>query len=340
MARSREASGAERVAAFLLTLDKSAAAEVLKHLDENVIVEVVEALKKLDSSHQSPEAERELYRELIGSLHKPSGARLKSESELKNLLRTTLGAEQAGKVWDKIHQRVLQERPFLSIEAHPAKNIAMALNEESEAVSALVLAHVDPTLCAEVLGSMEPDRALATVQRMAGLVPPGFQELVRIAGQLTARLAEIAAGPVPAEPARRLRTIAEVLNLSKPNVGQHVLGGIAKENAGMAAEIREYMFTFDDLAGLDKRAMQKVLSSVDMRTLAISLKGAPKSVEDNVMINLSQRVRGMVAEERELTGPMPMSEVLIMRGELMKAVRTLLESGEIAGQRTGDELVT
>jgi flagellar motor switch protein FliG len=340
MPRSSEPTGAERVAAFLLTLDKGAAAEVLKHLDENVIVEVVEALKRLDAAHQSPETERELYRELIGALRKPTGARLKSESELKNLLRTTLGAEQAGKVWDKIHQRVLQERPFLSIEAHPAKNIALALAEESDAVAALVLAHVDPALCAEVLGCMEPERSLATVRRMAGLVPPGFQELVRIAGQLTARLGEIATGPVPAEPARRLRTIAEVLNLSKPVVGQHVLGGIAKEDAGMAAEIREYMFTFEDLADLDKKAMQKVLSSVDMRTLSISLKGAPKAVEENVMANLSQRVRGMVAEERELTGPMAMSEVLVMRGELMKAVRSLLESGEIAGQRSGDELVT
>jgi flagellar motor switch protein FliG len=123
-------------------------------------------------------------------------------------------------------------------------------------------------------------------------------------------------------------------------VERSVLGGLEEEDAQMVAEIREYMFTWEDLASLDKRAMQKVLTSVDTRTLSIALKGSSTSVEENILSNLSSRVREMVAEERELAGPMPMSEVQVLRDEVMKAVRGLMESGEIKTTRAGEDLVT
>ena len=57
------------------------------------------------------------------------------------------------------------------------------------------------------------------------------------------------------------------------------------------------------------------------------------------MDNLSSRVRAMVVEERELTGPMPMSEVRVMRAEVMEAVRTLMDSGEFKPSKSGEDLV-
>ena len=57
------------------------------------------------------------------------------------------------------------------------------------------------------------------------------------------------------------------------------------------------------------------------------------------MENLSSRVRAMVAEERELTGPMAMSEVNLMRAEIMEAVRALMDSGEFSPAKSGEDLV-
>jgi flagellar motor switch protein FliG len=94
------------------------------------------------------------------------------------------------------------------------------------------------------------------------------------------------------------------------------------------------------LAGVERRAMQKILASVDTRTLAIALKGSSRRVEENVVGNLSERVRAMIADERELAGALPMSEILKARNEIMTAVRTLMESGEFRPSRAGEELVT
>ena len=75
------------------------------------------------------------------------------------------------------------------------------------------------------------------------------------------------------------------------------------------------------------------------RTLSIALKACPPAVEQNVMNNLSSRVRDMVADERELAGAIPMTEVAAARGEVMTAVRALMDAGEFSPARAGEELV-
>jgi len=58
------------------------------------------------------------------------------------------------------------------------------------------------------------------------------------------------------------------------------------------------------------------------------------------MSNLSQRVREMVADERELAGPVPLAEVHAARAEIMVSVRGLLEAGEFSLTKSGEELVS
>jgi len=334
-----EPSGAERAAAFLLSLEAEQAAEVLRHLDEGVIVDVVEAMGSLDRKLIDPAGIERLRKELIRNLTQPSAVRVRSEDELFRMLERTLGAQQATAVFEKIQQHLLQERPFLSIESQPPGDIVRALQGESDAVVSLVLAHIDPALSAEILSLLDSERSLQVVKRMAGLVPPSFDTLIAIAGDIGERMQSIAALPMAADPSSRLRTIAEVLNFSEPEVEKAVLDGIDAENAEMAAEIREFMFTWEDLATVDKRSMQKILSAVDTRTLSISLKGSSEAVEENIMSNLSARVREMVADERVLAGSMTLKEVQFMRNEVLRAVRGLMEAGEFRPARAGEELV-
>jgi len=337
---SKEMSGAQKAAAFLMSLDKEAAANVIKNIDEKVIVEVVEAMARLEADMVAVEAVRALDREFVKSLRKPRATRLRSEDELRTMLEQTLGKSQAGELFKKIQQRLLHERPFLAIEKEPADLILRALSHESDAVAALVLAHLDPSLSAELLGLMDGERALAMIRRMATLVPPSFETLVAIAQDLQARVREAGSGPVAPDTGARLRTIAEVLNYSQPEVEKTVLDGIHRDDAKMATNIREFMFTWENLADLDSRAMQKVLGSVDTRTLAISLKGSSAAVEQNIMANLSARVRDMVKDEREIAGAMSVRDIQASRAEIMKAVRTLMESGEFRPARGGEDLVS
>lgn len=336
---SREPNGAQRAAAFLLSMDKERAREILRHLDQRVLVPIVEAMGHLDPSLSKPENLHKLYLDFAEYVDTPEGVRSKDEIELRRMLEESFDSSQAQTVLDRMHQRQLQEHPFLAIEFESPAHIAAALADESDAVIAAVLAHVIPGLSAQVLSGFDEERALAIVRRMATLIPPAFDTLVSIAEELASRIESISSGPVARDRETRLKSIAEVLSYTDPHIEQGVLEGLNEEDTEMASEIREHMFAWRDLSDVDKRAMQKILASIDTRTLSISLKGADKEVANNILANLSSRVRDMVEEERELLGAMPLSEVNQAREELLKAVRALIESGEFRPARAGEDLV-
>ncbi|MBL8858678.1 MAG: hypothetical protein JNL28_09250 [Planctomycetes bacterium] len=332
-------SGPQKVAAFLLSLDKDAAASVLKSLDPRVVSEVASAMTELDPKLQDRAAVDALYTELSRMLHAPAKPRAAADAELTTLLESSLGKDKSKTVLAEIHARRRHERPFANIEKQPSLIIGRALREESAAVAALVLAHLEPKLSGEILSMLDPEAAVDVVKRMSQIVPPGFDTLATVAECVEARMVVVGALPSPVEPKERLKTIAQMLTLSQKEVEKAVLEGLEETDKDMVGEIREYMFTWDDLATLDKRAMQKVLSSVETRALAIGLKGSRPEVESNIMNNLSTRVRAMIADERDLAGALPMVEILQSREVIMKAVRGLLESGELSTSKAGEELV-
>lgn len=339
MASKDSIDGAERVAAFLLTLERSAAAQILQHLAEDVVAEVVEAMEEIDPTIATDEVVEQIYTE-VAAMRYEGNIRPTTTKELEQLLQAGLGAARAKSVLELIERRRRMERPFVVIEQLPPRTLARAMAEESPAAIAVVLAHVDPQLSAFVLGGFEVEKALDIVRRMATLTPPSYEILSLLAQDLHARMLRYAEEPESRSSSQRLQSIAELLNSSSAEMGAGVLDGLADTDANMVGEIRNYMFTWDDIADVDRRSMQQILGSVDTRTLAIALKACRPEVETNITNNLSSRVKDMVAEERELSGAMPMSEVLAAREEIMRGVRAMIESGDFKPAKGGDELVS
>lgn len=334
-----EIQGAQRVAAFLLSLDTQEATRLIGTLAEDVVADVARAMVDLDPELSEPGRAEELRRELAVHANRPKTVRPCDTGELQDLLSAGLGPTKSAPVIEDVYERRVQERPFLELESASPAALAAVLGSESAAVCALVLAHVSPSLAAGVLQALDDEAALDVVRRMAFLKPPGFQVLREIAGTLTARLEAQGDGGGSGDGGARLKTIAELLNFSDAEMEKNVIEAIQEDDAEMADALREYMFTWEDIGTIDKRAMQKILGAVDTKTLSMALKGCSEPVEENVMSNLSQRVREMVKEERDLVGAVPLSEVIAARDEIMRSVRALIESGEFKPSRGGEELV-
>ena len=340
MSAEATGGGARKAAAFLLSLEKTEAAKVLAGLDEAVLGEVAAAMGELDEEFASADAVDELYTTVAKLLNLKRGVRSADDDELQDRLAGALGQSRAQVIIGDIHARRLQQRPFTKLEERAPNLIALALADESPSAIALVLAHVDPALSAQVLSNLKGPKALATVKFMASLTPPAASALRCVAEALDEKLVEIEKGPIASDPSKQLKTIAEMLTFSAAETEATVLDGLGEDSGEMVEEIREYMFAWVDLAEVDKRSMQKILASVDTKTLAIALKGSPPEVADNIMANLSSRVKEMVIDERELLGQLPLSEVLESRAETLRGVRALIESGEFKPSRGGEELVS
>ncbi|MFT6107604.1 MAG: flagellar motor switch protein FliG [Planctomycetota bacterium] len=334
------ASGAQRAAAFLLSLDKETSANVMRGLDPKVVSKIAEAMTDLDPTLCSAAAVESLYRALALTFHQKTGVRPQDSYELFALLESSYGSEEAERVIQGIQARRRREQPFAFLEACPANLSARVLKEESPAVVALVLSHVAPATSADILASFGEDVTLEIVKRMTTVTPPGVETMLAIADDLQERIREASLVPAPRAQEDSLRTVADMLNFAEAEIEHAVLTRLEEEDGETAGQVRDLMFTWDDLASIEKRAMQKILASVDTKTLSIALKASPEAVFENVMNNLSSRVRDMVIDEKELLGPMPFSEVLQSRSAIMSAVRALMDSGEFSPARASDELVS
>lgn len=335
----KQLKGTEKVAAFLLSLDGDAAVTVLKHLPDYLVAEIAETMTTLDPSLANEERLNSLFKDIATRTDVRGPVRPRKKDEMKTMLQDSFGAERASRVLSDIETRNEREFPFRLVERYAPQSIAAVLRDEAPSVAAVVLAHLAPSTSAAVLAAFDEGMAIDVVRRMTNMVPPGFETLKSIASDLESQLdGAIAVSTV--DTSRQLKTVAEMLNYSGSELEESVLGGIESEDEEKAREIKEFMFTWDDLATIEKRAMQKILGAVNTRTLSIALKAASPEVEKNIMDNLSSRVRAMVSEERELTGPMAMSEVRLMRTEVMEAVRALMDSGEFKPSKSGEDLVT
>ncbi len=332
-------AGHQQVAAFLLGLDPETQQKVLRHLDKRVLDDVARAMIDLDPRLTAGGTLERLYRSLAVSLHGRKDLRPCAPSDLGTTLAATFGAAEGQSVLKKIEERRRKDRPFLEVERHPPRRIARALEAESSAIGALILGHVAPELAAEVLRFLPEELGLDAVRRLANLETPAPTVLRIVAGKLGARLAKLEEQGDGAG-VDRLQVIAEILNNSSPEIERKALEKIGQMSADVAAELREHMFTWEDIATIDKRSMQKILSTVDTKTLAVALKGSSPGVESNLMGNLSTRVRSMVVEEREIAGPVSMDVVENAREEIMKSIRAMIEAGEFRPSRGGANLVS
>ncbi|MGB0330186.1 MAG: FliG C-terminal domain-containing protein [Planctomycetota bacterium] len=332
-------SGAQRAAAFLLSLEKTVSAEVMRNLDPKVVSKIAEAMTDLNPDLCSVDAVDGLYRDLAKTFHQRTGVRPQDDFELYALLESSYGDAEANRVLNEIHDRRRREQPFAFLETAPSNLSARVLKEESPGVVGLILSHVAPSTSAEVLATFDDETTLEIVRRMTTVTPPGIETMLTIADDLQERIREASLVPAPRAQEDSLRTVADMLTFADTEIEHNVLTGLEAEDDLVASQVREFMFTWEDLSSIEKRAMQKILASVDTRTLSIALKACSSSVFENVMNNLSSRVREMVIDEKELLGAMPMSEVLVARSEIMTAVRALMDSGEFSPARAGEELV-
>lgn len=341
--------GQQKVAALLLSLDPEMAAGLLTQFDENDIAEVGSAMATIDPSM--------LTEENIGSLHKdfvdsmiadtgPEGGGMPPINDmLEDLLGMALSPEKAKQVRNKIEVAARKNRPFLFLEKLKLETLRKVLEGEHPQIVALVCAKMSPDTTALVLAGMAEEERNDVVRRMAALdiVKPDLVKEVITALEAKASALKPAAPAAGAaveeeeapDPTRRIKAVVDILKSGEQEVEKSILKALDEKDPELAKTIRELMFTFEDLATLDKKAMQKILMGVETRLVAIALKAADGAVEANFVSNMSKRVQAMLQEEREMMGDVTVEEITNAQKEIMNSVRAMIESGEIQIPRKG-----
>ena len=134
-----------------------------------------------------------------------------------------------------------------------------------------------------------------------------------------------------------VKTAAELLNRIEPTVSKAILETVESEDAKLALTIRNNMFTFEDLLGVPETGIRELLTAVDKKSLAMSLKGAPEDLKNHIFKTMSSRAVEMLKEDMEALGPVRGQAVTAAQQEIVLAARALETQGKLVLNNEGEE---
>jgi len=330
-----EVPAKRKVAILMIALGQETTAEVMKYLSDFEIEEIAQSITELDvvTTEQEDEVLEEFETLLLAGKYVSQGG----VDFARGALEKALGPRKAQGLLDRVTSTT--SSGFYLLRNVDPNQIIPFISKEHPQTIALILSQLDATQSAGVLNGL-PEELQSDVAyriaRMENISPTVLRELEESLAQdlqaiLSGQITEIG-GP---------KTVAEILNRTGRSTEKAVLERLDAQDPELAEDVRNQMFTFDDIANLTDREIQMILREVDTKDLAVALKGSNPELQDRIFSNMSERVGQMLKEEMDFSGPVRMSDVEDVQLRVVQTVRQLEEAGQVTIVRgdTGDEFV-
>jgi flagellar motor switch protein FliG len=256
----------------------------------------------------------------------------------REILEKAFGPAQAASILKRIQTQLADTAGLHRLRNADPQQLASMMRGEHPQTIALILAHLHPGQTANVLKGFDSELGSEVIFRMARMekVSPEMLQLIEksISSETDLSMSQgMSASGGPA-------AVAEVLNQVTQTMEKELLDRIRERDAALCDEIRNLMFVFEDIAGVDDRSLQRLLREVDAKQLALALKAASDDLKTKITGAMSQRAVQSLQEEMEFMGPVRLRDVEQAQAAIVAQVRALEEAGEIVlSSGGGDDLV-
>lgn len=335
MARDRDLSSAEKAAIALLALGKKLASEVLQHLTEQEVKRISRAFMAV--SEVDRETQFEVNKEFRNMLKAGEVVLVDGREFAKDIITSAFGDAEGEGLLEYISGA--RKEPISAIIADvPDKILQGFIASEHPQTVAFLLTKMNPDQAAVVLQKMNEDAQTDVLIRIAHLnmvkgdVVDEVREVLR---------AQLRVANSNEEEVIGTKSAADILNFVDRNNEERILTEIEEMYPDLSEQIRNLMFTFEDVKKIDDKGIQTVLKEVPRDQLVLSLKTASPELSDLLYRNVSQRAAEMIKEDLAALGPVKKKDVEKAQQGVVDIVRRLEAEGKIVvgGAGEADALV-
>ncbi len=333
-ARFDEMGMGEKVAILLLQMGEDATAAIFTNMTVDAITDVSKyiAMNKSVEKTVATAVLEEFYAILQSGQFITSGGM----EYARELLYRTLGPEEAKKVLEKLSRSMQESQNFAYLSKIKPQQLSDFIINEHPQTIALILAHMDATEAADTLQYFPDDLRSEVSMRMAKLGDISPSVIKRVSAVLESKLESLASYKVEVGGPR---AVADIFNRLGAKASKETLAKIEERDEEMSNLIKEMMFTFEDIAKLDKGAINEILKSVEKQDLMLGLKSAPEDLRQKFFSAMSERAREAFEEEMQFMGAVKMKEVEGAQRRIVEVVNGLAESGTIQLGSSSEEMV-
>ena len=330
-----DVAGIKKAAILLISLGTETSAEIMRQLPESYIQKISYEIANID--YVNPDEVDEIATEFLEMAQAREYVLDGGVEYARNLLNTALGAQRAKEVIDMLNQIQLRERPFdIARKADPQQLTNLLLHEQPQTV-ALILCYMQPDKAAMILSQFSIEKQAEIAERIGTITRTTPAVIEKIEKVIETKFSSFVDNET--ESVGGVHTLVEILNSLGRSTEKNIISMLEEKQPELADEVKANLFTFDDIVGLERGDVQKVLREVDNDQLALALKGVSEDIKQFIFQNLSSRAVETLQEELQFMGPARLSAVEEAQQKVVAVIRRLDEVGEIYLRRGEQDAV-
>jgi len=334
------ASKFKRAAQFMVLIGSDEASKILARLEPDQVEAISKEIVGIKSiSPEDAEAVLEEFRDLLSPSYGYSGSSFGGVDEARKHLYAAFGPEKGEALLLKAVPETA-ENPFDFLSDFTGEQLAMLFRNESPAACAMVFSRLPPKLTATALANTSPERKLEIVKRIAHLKENAPEVIERTAAALKEKARHFGRSDVAAgQEIDGKGVLAAILKHSDLSYGSRLLERLEGSDPSLGREMKERLYTLEDVAGASDRPIQEKLRSMNDRDIALLLRGRSDTFTMKIMNNLSSARATRVREEEEIMGAVPKIETEAAAREFLAWFRLNREEGRILMLSDEDVLI-
>ena len=318
-------SPVQKLAALMILLGEEAAGIILKTFDKNereLVCSEMANLPMLDLEKQ-----QSILREFTERAVAANSALEGSEEYTKKVLERAVGMFEAEEIISRVSMSRTSVAAMQQIIDMDPLGITNLIKEEQPQTIALVVSYLPPAKAGDVLLRLPESIRETIVERLAKLEPTPIEVVETVGRTLSKKIGEKITRSL--NQTGGIQSAASMLKKMEKDVGDGILNNMDERIPDLVRNIKSKMFTFDDLADLDNRRLQKALREVDMEQLPMALIAATDRVREALLAAISKRAAEGVIEEMENLGKVKLQDINAAQEAVVAVVRDLEESGDL-----------
>lgn len=325
----------QKAAVLLMTIGEDSAAEVLKHMGPKEVQRIGIAMTTVKDL--TKDMVNGVISEFMNTVNKQTALGVGVDDYVRNVLYSALGEDKATSVIDRIllggNSQGLEALKWMT-----PKSIAELVQNEHPQIIAIILSYLESDMSAEVLTEFPEKVRSDLLLRIATLesVQPAAMK------KLNDTLEETLKGSsgVQSSTIGGVKAAADILNFIDSASESAIMEKVKEVDEDLGQEIQDLMFVFENLNGVDDRAMQTILREVSTDVLLLAMKAADDELKEKIYANMSKRAAEMLRDDLEAKGPVKLSEVETAQKEILSIARRLADEGQISlGGGSDEELI-
>lgn len=326
--------GSAAAAVLLMLFDEDEAAQILARLEPEEVRQLGYAM--YDVADVEVEEVNQALDRFVTKAKRRTTIGYGATQYIRGAMHKALGPERADNMLARITPPT-QSTKLEMLKWMEAKEIAALIDCEHPQVMALVLAHLEAPVAADVLQLLPAEHQEEVVYRIATLGPVGSEALDELE-VLLSRGGAVKSQGTQSQRGGTTEAAAIMNNVRKENE-QRIIKALAKRDKNIAQSIEEEMFVFDNLIDMDDKNMGALMRGVDNEVLVVALKGANELLKGKIFNAMSSRAAQSIADEMEERGPIRLAEVIEAQKAIVATARRMADAGTLMLGGKGNDFV-